>query len=62
MTKLRPQIILLALCVTLLAGMGIWVGWQMGAVEIVIGGIGLGSGGLIPIAMKILENNGNGSA
>ena len=53
--KWRPQILVAILCGTIVSVMGLWVGVQMEAVEIVTAVIGSIFGFLAGVAMKILE-------
>jgi hypothetical protein len=56
MTKLRPQVITGILCATVFSCFGIWIGWQMGATEIVTAIVGGIFGFLGGVSLKILEN------
>jgi ABC-type Mn2+/Zn2+ transport system permease subunit len=53
--KWRPQILVAILCGTIVSVMGLWVGVQMEAVEIVTAVIGSIFGFLAGVSMKILE-------
>jgi hypothetical protein len=54
-SKLRPQIMVAVLCGTLFGGFGMWIGWQMGATEIVTAVIGSVFGFLGGVSLKVLE-------
>jgi hypothetical protein len=56
MAKLRPQIIIGILCATLIAGMGMYIGWRMDAVEVVTAIAGSIFGFLGGVSMKVLES------
>ena len=53
--KWRPQILVAIFCGTIVSVMGLWVGVQMEAVEIVTAVIGSIFGFLAGVSMKILE-------
>jgi ABC-type Mn2+/Zn2+ transport system permease subunit len=53
--KWRPQVLVAILCGTIVSVMGLWVGVQMEAVEIVTAVIGSIFGFLAGVSMKILE-------
>ena len=55
-SKLRPQIIVAILCATLVAGMGMYLGWRMDAVEVVTAIAGSIFGFLGGVSLKVLEN------
>jgi ABC-type multidrug transport system permease subunit len=54
--KIRPQILAALLCATVFSLFGIWVGWQMEAVEIVTALIGGLFGFLGGVSLKVLES------
>ena len=53
--KVRPQILVAMLCGTIFGIVGMWVGWQMGATEIVTAIIGSVFGFLGGVSLKVLE-------
>jgi ABC-type multidrug transport system permease subunit len=53
---IRPQIFLAILCATTFSSLAIWIGWQMGAVEIVTAIVGGLFGFLGGVSLKVLEN------
>ena len=55
MGKVRPQVLAAIICGSLVAIFGMWVGMQMGAVEIVAAIVGSVFGFLGGVSMKILE-------
>jgi hypothetical protein len=56
MGKLRPQIFLAILCATIFSMFAAWIGWQMGAIEVLTAIIGGIFGFLGGVALKVLEN------
>jgi phage-related protein len=52
---IRPQILVGILCGTIIAIMGMWIGYWMSAIEIITGIIGTAFGFLMGIGFKILE-------
>lgn len=56
MGKLRPQVLTAIVCGTLIAGMGIYVGAKMEAVEVVTAIIGAIFGFLGGVSLKVLDN------
>jgi hypothetical protein len=54
--KLRPQIFLAILCATIFSMFAAWIGWQMGAIEVLTAIIGGIFGFLGGVALKVLEN------
>ena len=54
--KIRPQIFASVLCGTLVALVGMLVGWQMDAVEVVTAIIGAVFGFLGGVSLKILDS------
>jgi hypothetical protein len=56
MGKLRPQIMAAILCGTLFSIVSVYIGMQMGAVEVVTGIIGGLFGFLGGVSLKVLEN------
>jgi ABC-type Mn2+/Zn2+ transport system permease subunit len=55
MGKIRPQIALAILCGTIFGVIGMYVGWQMEATEIVTAIIGSMFGFLGGVSLKVLE-------
>jgi|TARA_R100001244_G_scaffold57702_1_gene48837 hypothetical protein len=53
--KIRPQILVAILCGTIFGIVGMWIGWQMGATEIVTAIIGSVFGFLGGVSLKVLE-------
>jgi hypothetical protein len=53
---IRPQIFLAILCATSFSMLSIYIGWQMGAVEVVTAIIGGLFGFLGGVSLKVLEN------
>jgi hypothetical protein len=53
--KVRPQILVAILCGTIFGIVGMWIGWQMGATEIVTAIIGSVFGFLGGVSLKVLE-------
>jgi hypothetical protein len=53
---IRPQIFLAIICATTFSCLAIWIGWRMGAVEVVTGIIGGLFGFLGGVSLKVLEN------
>ena len=53
--KVRPQILVAILCGTIFGIIGMWIGWQMGATEIVTAIIGSVFGFLGGVSLKVLE-------
>mgnify|MGYP003147189821 CR=1 FL=1 len=54
--KIRPQILAAIVCGTLFSALAIYIGYWMGAVEIVTGVIGGIFGFLGGVSLKVLEN------
>ena len=54
--KFRPQIFLAIVLGTVFGGFGMWIGWQMNAIEIVTAIIGSVFGFLGGISLKVLES------
>jgi hypothetical protein len=54
--KLRPQIALSILCGTVFGMFGMYIGWQMGATEVVTAVIGSVFGFLGGVSLKVLES------
>jgi hypothetical protein len=54
--KVRPQIMAALLCATLFSLFAVWVGMQMGAVEVVTAIIGGLFGFLGGVSLKVLES------
>jgi len=55
MNKLRPQIMAALVCGTLFGIIGMWIGMEMGATEIVTAVIGSVFGFLGGVSLKVLE-------
>jgi hypothetical protein len=53
--KVRPQIFLALLCGTVFGIVGMWIGWQMGATEVVTAIVGSVFGFLGGVSLKVLE-------
>jgi hypothetical protein len=53
--KWRPQILMAIICGTIVSVMGLWIGMEMEAVEVVTAIIGSAFGFLAGVSMKILE-------
>ena len=53
--KFRPQISLSILCGTVLGMFGMYIGWKMGATEVVTAVIGSVFGFLGGVSLKVLE-------
>ena len=53
--KLRPQIMAAILCGTVFGIVGMWIGMEMGATEVVTAVIGSGFGFLGGVSLKVLE-------
>jgi hypothetical protein len=56
MGKLRPQIFLAILCATLFSMFAAWIGYKMGAIEVLTAIIGGVFGFLGGVSLKVLEN------
>jgi uncharacterized membrane protein len=56
-TKLRPQILAAMFLIAGLGAIGSWVGWQMGASEIVTGALGSTVSLIGVLGMKVLESD-----
>jgi hypothetical protein len=56
LSKLRPQIFLALLCGTAFGIIGMYIGWQMGATEVVTAIVGSVFGFLGGVSLKVLEN------
>jgi hypothetical protein len=54
--KIRPQIMVGIVCATVFSVVALWVGLEMGAVEIVTATIGGIFGFLGGVSLKVLEN------
>ena len=57
MSPLRPQIILAMLLIAILGSIGCWVGYLMGAAEIVTGALGATVSLIGVLGMKVLESS-----
>jgi hypothetical protein len=55
--RVRPQILVAIICGTLFSGLGIYIGYWMGAVEIVTAIIGGYLGFLGGVSLKVLESD-----
>jgi hypothetical protein len=53
--KVRPQIFLAIICGTAFGIIGMYIGWQMGATEVVTAIVGSVFGFLGGVALKVLE-------
>ena len=53
--KLRPQIFLAILCGTIFGIVGMWIGMEMGATEVVTASVGSVFGFLGGVSLKVLE-------
>lgn len=53
--KLRPQIFLAILCGTIFGIVGMWIGMEMGATEVVTAIVGSVFGFLGGVSLKVLE-------
>jgi uncharacterized MnhB-related membrane protein len=56
MGKLRPQILSAIICATIFSVVAIWIGYLMGATEIITAVIGGIFGFLGGVSLKVLEN------
>jgi len=54
--KIRPQIMIAILCATAFSCVGLWVGVQLQAVEVITAIIGALFGFLAGVSLKVLEN------
>ena len=54
--KIRPQIMIAILCATVFSCVGLWVGVQLQAVEVITAIIGALFGFLAGVSLKVLEN------
>ena len=54
--KVRPQILVAIICGTVFSGLGLYIGYWMGAVEIVTAVVGGIFGFLGEVSLKVLEN------
>jgi uncharacterized membrane protein AbrB (regulator of aidB expression) len=55
-SKLRPQILVAIVCATVFSMFAAWIGWKMGAIEILTAIIGGVFGFLGGVSLKVLEN------
>jgi hypothetical protein len=53
--KIRPQIFLAITCGTIFGGFAMWIGMEMGAVEVVTAVVGSVFGFLAGVSLKVLE-------
>ena len=58
MGKIRPQILIAILCATIFSMFAAWLGYKMGATEILTGLIGAIFGFLGGVSLRIIENEG----
>jgi hypothetical protein len=56
MGKIRPQILVAIVCATTFSMFSAWIGWQMGAIEVLTAIIGGIFGFLGGVSLKVLEN------
>jgi len=56
MGKIRPQVALAILCATIFSLFTVWVGYKLGAVEVITAVIGGVFGLYAGVSLKILEN------
>ena len=56
MGKIRPQILIAILCATIFSMFAAWLGYKMGATEILTGLIGGVFGFLGGVSLRIIEN------
>ena len=56
LARIRPQIFLAIIAATFFSSFAAWIGWQMGATEIVTAIVGGIFGFLGGVSLKILEN------
>ena len=56
MGKIRPQILVAILCATIFSMFAAWLGYKMGATEILTGLIGGVFGFLGGVSLRIIEN------
>jgi hypothetical protein len=54
--KIRPQIMVAILCATIFSCVGLWVGVQLQAIEVITAIIGALFGFLAGVSLKVLEN------
>ena len=54
--KIRPQIMVAILCATFFSCVGLWVGVQLQAIEVITAIIGALFGFLAGVSLKVLEN------
>jgi|6_EtaG_2_1085325.scaffolds.fasta_scaffold409197_1 hypothetical protein len=57
-TKIRPQIALAILMATIFSLFALWIGWKMGAVEVITAIVGGLFGFLGGVSFKVLEGDG----
>jgi uncharacterized membrane protein YjjP (DUF1212 family) len=55
-SKLRPQILVAILCATIFSMFAAWIGYRMGAIEVLTAIIGGIFGFLGGVSLKVLEN------
>ena len=58
MGKIRPQVLVAILCATVFSMFAAWLGYRMGATEILTGLIGGVFGFLGGVSLRIIENEG----
>ena len=56
--KIRPQVLVAILCATVFSMFAAWLGYKMGATEILTGLIGAIFGFLGGVSLRIIENEG----
>lgn len=54
--RIRPQIFLAILCATIFSMFASWIGYKMGAIEVLTAVIGGAFGFLGGVSLKVLEN------
>jgi hypothetical protein len=54
--KIRPQILVAIICATIFSMFGAWLGYKMGAIEVLTALIGGLFGFLGGVSLKVLEN------
>ena len=58
MAKIRPQILVAILCATIFSMFAAWLGYKMGATEVLTAIIGGVFGFLGGVSLRIIENEG----
>ena len=54
--KIRPQILVAIICATIFSIVGLWVGVELQAVEVITAIVGSYVGFLAGVSLKVLEN------